>query len=156
MRLLSTTALVIFLCASLVGCGSIETYYVMPRSEVETYIERFRSQFKSGDADAETLKALRFFLENKEIFIKMNSDDRFQVDFISRIDPELIARQTYLSDESKRIFGQAKIDRFDDCVYFNDRNWNCGRGQDFDRLRMVNGDLYSDENRLVKKYRVRI
>lgn len=146
----------IFLCLSIVGCGVIETYYVMPRSEVETYIERFRSELNSKDSATVDLRDLGFFLENIEVFIKIKGGDRFQVDFISRIDPKLIARQNYMSEEVKRIYGQAKIDRFDDCVYFNDRNWNCGRGQDIDRLRMVNGDLYSEGRRLIRKYRIQL
>lgn len=139
----------------LFGCGMIETYYVLPSSEVKAYIERLRSELKNGEEAELLLEELRFFLENLEVLIKTSNVDKFQVQIISRIDPKVMARKK-LSEESYRTLGRTEVDKFENCVYIDDRNWNCGRRDyDMDRLKMVNGDLYSDGKRFIRKHRIK-
>lgn len=135
----------------LFGCGMIENYYVLPSSEVKAYIERL----KTDEINGEELEEMRFFFENLEVLIKTSNIDKFQVQIISRIDPKVMARKK-LSEEFYRTLGRTEVDKFDNCVYIDDRNWNCGRRDyDMDRLKMVNGNLYSDGKRFIRKHRIR-
>lgn len=139
----------------LFGCGMIETYYVLPSSEVKAYIERLKAASKKGEEAEKIFEEMRFFLDNLEVFIKTSKDDKFQVQMISRIDPKLIDGRNW-SIDFRRTLGRTEIQSFDNCFYIDDRNWNCGRSEDdMDRLKMVNGDFYSDGKRFIKKYRIK-
>jgi hypothetical protein len=76
------------------------------------------------------------------------------VQTISRVDPKLIEAANFPFD-MKGIFAKTEVQTFEYCLYIDDRNWNCGRLEhDMDALKMVNGDLYRNGKRLLKKHRM--